>query len=215
MTDTASAHNGEMTHGRLTEEQIRDALSRAEELHLRQALTDGGDPAIESVLSAAEEIGLSREAMMQALRERLDRPMHTPAPGERVFARSADGNFYVADVVEAELGKVRVRFLSGGEDVLTEEALQPCNFVPGAKVVVPWPVWGWYKGDVVSYDAKKGKVLVSDGWNEKRFSISEVRLQPRKEKGSNSRARLYWILISIGAALGGPLGAVITWLLMR
>ena len=55
----------------LTEEQIRDALSRAEELHLRSALASDNDPAIESVLNAAEEMGLPREAMLKALQERL------------------------------------------------------------------------------------------------------------------------------------------------
>ena len=201
--------------GRLTEDQVREALYRAEELHLRQALSDEDDPAIESVLNAAEEMGLPREAMLQALQERLGQPMPTPVSGERVFARSADGNYYVADVEVAEPGRIRVRYLSGGEATLTEDDIQPCNFVPGMILVVPWPVWGWYKADVVSFDAKKGKVLVSDGWSEKKFSISEVRLHETKRKRGGSRSRLYWTLISLGIALGGPIGALITWLLMR
>lgn len=202
-------------HGQLTEEQVRDALSRAEELHLRSALAEGHSPALESVLNAAEEMGISRDAMPQALQEKLGKPMETPEVGDMVFARSADNNYYVANVVAAEAGRVRVRFLSGGEDTLPEDALRPCNFVPGMKVFAQWPVWGWYKGDVISYDAKKGKLLVSDGWSEKKFSISEVRLEPVKQKSGSTRSKLYWTLITVGIALGGPLGALVTWLLMR
>ncbi|MDQ2987090.1 MAG: tudor domain-containing protein [Armatimonadota bacterium] len=200
---------------RLDEQQIREVLSRAEEIHLRAALASGGDPAIESVLAAAEEMGVPREAMRIALHERLGRPMKTPDVGDLVFARSADGNFYVANVLDAASSGIRVRFLSGAEHTLPESDLQECNFLPGAKVVVPWPVWGWYRADVVSYDAKKGKVLVSDGWNEKKFSLSEIRLDPPKSQSKNVRTKVYWALISLGAAMGGTLGALITWLLMR
>jgi hypothetical protein len=199
----------------LTEEQIRDALSRAEELHLRSALASDNDPAIESVLNAAEEMGLPREAMLKALQERLGKPMATPKVGERVFAKSADGKYYVAEVLATEGEEFRIRFLSGADATVSMEDLMPCNFVPGFKVVVQWPVWGWYKGDVVAYDAKREKVTVSDGWNEKKFSLDEIRLDPPKDSNLNPRAKIYWTLISIGAAMGGTIGAVITWLLMR
>jgi hypothetical protein len=199
----------------LSEEQIRDALSRAEEIHLRSSLQNENDPAIESVLQAAAEMGLPRDAMLQALRERLDKPMATPEPGDMVFAKSVDKNFYVATVVDAVPGRVRVRFVSGGEETLSEVDLKPCNFMPGMKVVVQWPVWGWGKADVISYDAKKGRITASDGWSEKKVKLSEIRLEPAKVKKANTRARLYWMLIGFGVVLGGPLGALITWLLMR
>ena len=201
--------------GRLTEEQVREALSRAEELHLRSALAEDDSPAFESVLSAAAEMGIPREAMLQALQEKFGKPMETPDVGEMVFAKSADNNFYVAEVVDSAPGAVKVKFLSGGVDTLSEEHLRPCKFVPGMKVTVQWPIWGWYKSDVLAYDDKKKKLTVSDGWNEKKFHVSEVRLEAEKKKGSNPRAKLYWTLITVGAALGGPLGAIITWLLVR
>jgi hypothetical protein len=194
---------------------MREALSRAEELHLRSALAAGDSPAYESVLSAAEEMGIPREAMLQALQEKLGKPMDTPAAGQMVFARSADNNYYVAGVLEAASGRVKVRFLSGGENTLSEEHLRPCKFVPGMKVIVQWPLWGWYKGDVVSYDYKKKKIVVSDGWQEKKLPISAVRLEADKKQGSNPRAKLYWTLITVGMAIGGPIGAAVTWLLMR
>ena len=194
---------------------MRDALSRAEELHLRSALEEGNSPAFESVLSAAEEMGIPRDVMLQALQEKLGKPMDTPAVGHMVFAKSADNNYYVAEVLEAEPRKVTVRFLSGGEDTLCEDCLRPCKFVPGMKVVVQWPMWGWYKGDVISYDDKKQKLVVSDGWHEKKFHISEVRLDAEKKKGTRPRSKLYWTLVTVGIALGGPIGAFITWLLMR
>jgi hypothetical protein len=201
--------------GRLTEEQVREALSRAEELHLRTALAEGDDPAIESVLRAAEEMGIPRDAMRRALEEKLGKPMATPSVGALVFARSADDNYYAAEVLDAQPGNVRIRFLSGGEDTRSEDELRLCNFVPGMKLIVPWPMWGWYKGIVVSYDDKKKKVLVSDGWSEKKFSISQVRLEAAKSRKHGGRQRLYWILIGLGVGLGGPIGALITWLLMR
>lgn len=167
------------------------------------------------MLSAAAEMGIPRQTMLQALQEKFGKPMETPVVGEMVFAKSADNNFYVAEVADSAEGAVRVKFLSGGEDTLREEHLRPCKFVPGMKVTVQWPIWGWYKSDVLAYDDKKKKLTVSDGWSEKQFHISEVRLDAEKQKGSNPRTKLYWTLLTVGIALGGPLGAFITWLVMR
>lgn len=201
-----------IVEGRLTEQQIKEALSRAEEIHLRAAMADEHGPAIESVLAAAEEIGLPREAMRQALRERLGSPMN-PQVGDRVFARSVDGHFYVATVEGISPDGVDVKFLSGGASQLSLADLRPFTFAPGMKIYAHWPVWGWCKVDVVGFDSKRDRVVCSDGWSEKKMKLHEVRLG--KAKASDSRARLYWVLIGLGTLIGGPLGAAITYLLMR
>lgn len=203
----------------LTEEQIRDVLARAEEIHLKSADPEMGSAEIEAVVSAAEEAGLSREAILQALRERVALPMDPPQSGERVFAKSSDGKFYVADVVSVQSDLLRVRFVRGGETSVRLADIQPCTFLPGSKVVCPWPNWGWWTCTVVSYNADKQKVKVTDGWgSHETFPISEVRLDPPKpQRPGGPMPRMKFFLVSLGAGLatGGVLGGLITWLMMR
>ncbi len=203
-----------MAH-QLSEIEIREVLARAEEIHAR-----GGGSASsmdsEAVLRAAEEAGLPREAVEQALRERLDLLEAPPNSGDLVFAKSSDGRYYVAEVVDSTERSIRVRFLKGGEHARAGSDLRPCRFLPGGRITVPWPGWGWWGCTIVSYDATKRKVKVYDGWSaEKTFPISEVRLDPSRRRGAMSRAKAYLWLAGVSLLAGGALGGLATWLLMR
>lgn len=200
---------------RLTDDELRDVLARAEEIdaskHGSQARAE-----LEAVIGAAEEVGLSRSAVELALRERLDLPMAPPEPGTLAFAHSADGQFYVAEVVSLVPNGVRVKFLKGSEHVVALDQIRPCSFIPGSKVVVDWPWWGPWNCTVVSYDAAKGKVKVNDGWGYTRtFPIAEVWLAPAKRPGVDAaKVRLY-ALFGAGAGLGALVASIVTALLMR
>ncbi|MDP9178308.1 MAG: tudor domain-containing protein, partial [Gemmatimonadota bacterium] len=126
---------------RLTDDEFRDVLTRAEEIQRASRHDNEMNAEIEAVIGAAEEVGLARPAVERALRERLALSV-PPAVGALTFARSTDDKFYVAEVVSISTEGVRVRFLRGGEHLVTLDELKPCAFLPGERVVCNWPWWG-------------------------------------------------------------------------
>jgi hypothetical protein len=200
----------------LTSDELREVLARAEEIQRASGQSDEMSAELEAVIAAAEEVGLARPAVERALRERLDLPAPPPAVGSLAFASSADGKFYVAEVLSISSEGVRVRFLRGSEHLVAADQLRPCSLIPGERVVCNWPMWGTWTCTVVAYDAARRKVKLSDGWGYTRtFPLSEVWLAPRrKEVSRRGRARVYLTLIGAGAGLGALLGSIITALLM-
>jgi hypothetical protein len=200
----------------LTDEELRDVLARAEEIQRASRHGEEMSAELEAVIGAAEEVGLARPSVERALRERfaLSAP---PKIGSQTFAKSVDGNFYVAEVLSTSAEGVRVRFLRGSEHLVTLDQLRPCAFIPGARVVCDWPWWGQWTCTVVSYDAVKQRVKVNDGSGYTRtFPISEVWLDPPPATVvSGARKRVYATLIGAGAGLGALIGSIVTALLMR
>ncbi|MDQ3697069.1 MAG: tudor domain-containing protein [Gemmatimonadota bacterium] len=202
---------------RLTDEELRDVLARAEEIQRASRHGHEMNAELQAVIGAAEEMGLARPAVERALRERLDLSVTPPEVGTLAFARSADGKFYVAEVLSISTDGVRVRFLRGSEHLVTLDQLRPCSFIPGERLVCNWPWWGPWTCTVVTYDAVKQRVKLSDGWGyTSTFPVAEVWLPPaRKAEARGARARVYATLIGTGAGLGALVGSIITALLMR
>lgn len=201
---------------RLTDDELRDVLARAEEIQRASRHGTEMTAELEAVIGAAEEVGLARPAVERALRERLALPAAPPAVGALAFARSADDKFYAAEVLSVSAEGVRVRFLRGSEHVVTLDQLRPCAFLPGERVVCNWPWWGPWTCTVVGYDPVKQRVKLSDGWDTKTFPIAEVWLaDARKARASGARTRVYATLIGAGAGVGALVGSIITALLMR
>ena len=111
----------------LSQEELREVLARAEEIHSRNVET--GDA--ESILRAAEEAGLPREAIEKALEERFGASREPAKPGELVFAESADGKHYVAEALSGDQRETKVRFLKGGEHTVPTANTRPASFLPG------------------------------------------------------------------------------------
>ena len=202
---------------RLADDEIRDVLARAQEIE-RSLNGDAMRAELEIVMQAAEEVGISRNAVERALRERLDLPRLSAKAGELVFAKSVNGKFYPAEVVVEQPDGLHVRYLSGGEDTVTLDDLRPCSFRPGERISVQWPWWGACTCTVVRYDAAAQRVTVDDGWGETRtFPVGEVWLDaPRRSAfGGRTRARVHATLIGLGAALGAAIGSIITFLAVR
>jgi hypothetical protein len=148
----------------LSDSELRAVLARAEEIQRTLRNSNAMQSEIEAVISAGEAVGLERPAMERALREQLELGAITPAEeGSLVFAQSADGKYYVAEVVSAAPESVRVRFLRGSAHTVTPSQLRPASFLPGERIVANWPWWGPWTCTVISYDAEKGKVRLSDG----------------------------------------------------
>jgi hypothetical protein len=144
-------------------------------------------------------------------------PQRPLAEGEQVFARSNDGKFYVADVIETEPGGVHVEFLRGGEITVAADQLRRCQILPGDKLRVNWPWWGPYTGTVVSFDAKREMVTLSDGWSEEVFELDQVWQEPPKTPAALRRERLRAAAIKALAVggVGAAIGSLVTWLVMR
>jgi hypothetical protein len=201
---------------RLADDDIRGVLARAVEIQSTGPVGDALQEELESVILAAEEVGLARSAVERALRERFRFPVRPPAVGDLTFAKSANDKFYVAEVLSAAPDGIRVRFLSGGEHTVTLDEIRPCSFLPGERVMCQWPWWGPWNCIVVSYDASQRRITASDGWGDTRvFSIDEVWLNAQPKSGrSPTRARVYAKLIGAGATAGAIIGSIITALIL-
>ncbi len=191
------------------DEEFRNVLARATEIEQAEAL-DQSD--VETLLAAADEVGISRTAVERALRERSALPMKPPSTGQLVFARSSDDKYYVAEVRAASQEGFTVRFLRGSEHLVQLEDLKPCSFLPGERVVVDWPWWGTWTCFVMTYDVAGRRVTLSDGWGDShQFPISDVWLAPRKV-GNSRKARVVTAL-AVAAGTGAAVGSLLTlWL---
>jgi hypothetical protein len=201
---------------RLSDDELRDVLARAEEIERATRQGDAWNAELAAVIGAAEEVGLSRRAVERALAERLHLPAAPPVAGSLTWARSADGRFYVAEVLAAGEQGARVRFLRGSEHDLALDQLRPCAFIPGERVACNWPMWGPWTCTVIAYDAAKQRVKLSDGWGYTRtFPVAEVWLAPDKTDPRSARRRIYATLLGAGAAVGAVIGAIVTALVLR
>lgn len=198
----------------LDDNELRDVLARAEEI--QQATRHGKhwEAEVAAVIAAAQEVGLSRAAVERALAERLHLPPAPPPAGSQVWARSANGKFYVAEVLSSNDETVHVRFLRAGEHRVGPGDVRPCAFIPGERVVCDWPTWGPWTCSVVSYDGASQQVTLSDGWGyTKAIPVAEVWMAAERS-GVPARRRLYTTLAAAGAA-GATIGSIITALLLR
>jgi len=200
---------------RLSDEELRDVLVRAEEIERATRHGDQWNAELAAVIGAAEEVGLSRRSVERALAERLNLPATPPVVGALTWARSADGKAHVAEILSLSQDDARVRFLRGGEHRVTLDELRPCAFLPGERVACHWPRWGPWTCTVVAYDAAKQRVKLSDGWGyTKTFPVSEVWLPPAKDDQRSAGRRVAALLVA-GATAGALIASIITALLMR
>lgn len=202
---------------RLTDDELRDVLGRAEEIERTTRRGNEMRAELQAVIGAAEEVGLSRAAVERALRERFDLGP-PPTVGDRVFARSADGKFHVADVLSISGDDVRVRFLRGGEHSVALDEIKPCSVVPGQRVMCHWPWWGPWSCTVISYHAATQYLNLSDRWGSTTTChLADVWLETERQPDTRTpRKRVYGVLINVSAGLGAAaVGALLTALLLR
>ena len=199
----------------LTDEELRDVLARAQEIDRAARHGDEWNAELAAIVGAAEEVGLSRQAIEQALAERLNLPATPPVVGSLTWARSADGKYYVAEVLATSEEGIHVRFLRGSEHRLALDELRRCALIPGERVVCNWPGWGRWTCTVVAYDSETRQIELSDGWGStETLSVSEVWLAPAKTNSRAARRRTYATLLAAGAAAGALIGSIVTALLM-
>jgi hypothetical protein len=161
-------------------------------------------------LQATDELGLPREAVVQALKEQLSATEVDTTPGTRLFAPSADGFLYSGLVVSTDNGRVRLRFDAGGEQLCELSELRPFALTPGTIVNGCWRGDdGWYVARVREYDAASEEVTLvyrSDGTVET-LPLTRIRLPAPTQKKLTSPFQwvpvpLFDLLLKLGTGVG-------------
>ncbi|MFZ4506217.1 MAG: hypothetical protein ACOYON_00790 [Fimbriimonas sp.] len=194
----------------LSAEEMTALLQRAQEIDAGRLGTVEGASETESFVRAAEEAGISREAITQAMRERLQPTISDLQTGERVFAKSADGAFYVALVSKVDGPIAKVRFLNGGDHEIATADLRPFSLLPGMQVEAKWPMWGWYSVKVERFDPIALTVTLTDGMTTCQLALTEVRLPIEKTKAELTTQALLWRIGLLAAGGGTILGFLIS-----
>lgn len=201
---------------KLDEASLNEIVRRAQEIQDQTHLMLDPNPDLEQYVKAAEEAGIHRDATMQALRERLSFPIEMFKPGEYVFAKSADGFYYVAVLMEIEGRQAKVEFLSGSEHFCDASDLRLFSLTPGQKVSYFSKGSGmWWEGQLGKFNREKKNVTVTSWGDSETVSLEKVRL-PRDVQvlPMSYRAKL-WAVGIASALSGGVVGAILLRLLTR
>jgi hypothetical protein len=193
----------------LSQEDLTEVLKRAQTLEVSKVTVPEKPNDLETFVRAAEEVGISREAVLQALREKMGHPPQGISPGDRVFAKSADGAFYVATVSQIKDGVATLRFDTGSDHALSLRDLRGFAILPGQKLQVKWPGWGWITVEVEKYDPQAGTVKATDGFQSKTFPLALVRLPVEKSRRQLAMNMLLFRVALLSAGIGGIIGALL------
>lgn len=196
----------------LEPELLSDVLRRAQEIQSAQVLQQDE---LEEYIVAAEEAGISREATLQALRERLGFPTHVPAPGEYVFARSADRHFYMAKLENVSGQTAQVKFLNGGTATVSMSDLREVALSPGQRLNYMSPSMSmWVSSPVVRFNRDSLSVTFNYWGTEETVSVEKVRLLNNTplSVADQAKLRIGMVWTALGA---GVLGFALGWFLRR
>lgn len=197
-----------------TPQDLSSLITRAEEIHEDlNRLGRQGD--VSELLRAAEETGLNREAVLMALRERLEGKADELKEDDIVFAKSADEKWYPAFVRETKGTTVRVQFATGAETPISMADIKPLTLLPGLSVEAQMSFYGWQKCEIVRFNPHTRSVTINYWGTEDVVPLERVRLPSEKkitfDKALATKAgfAVMWL------ASGGVLGAIITFLATR
>jgi hypothetical protein len=201
-------------------EEMAAVLAKAE-LIQDQASHLESDPQVKELLVAAEEAGLDRLSVLQALREVLSDQAQKNVieykQGELVFAKSNDGCSYPAFIESVEKGSVVVKFANGAQDRLPAEDIKPFRMAPGAKVEFSSAStsWYWMKGEVQRFNPDTRSTALSYWGSEQLIPLEKIRLAKEPIRFSLSAAKQS-VFVMLGIAAGsGLLGLLLGLLISR
>jgi len=198
----------------LDDDSLAEVIRRAHEISAQTELMFEPHPEIEQYVRAAEEAGISRDATMQALRERLDLPIAAFQPGEYVFALSNDERYYVAKVLQIEGRQARIRFLSGTDHTCDAGNLRLFSLTPGQRVQYNSAVHHiWVTGKIEGFNRDANSVTAHWGGVSETLTLDKLRL-PQEGRASSTGIPLW--AVGVASALGGGVvGAILMRLLIR
>lgn len=198
--------------GHLSEDELQGVLSRA------QALTteDHELAPFEAFVQAAQEAGIPRDAVVQALRERLaSRP--EIIPGQLVYAPSTDDWLYVARVQRIQGDIAYIQFVSGAEVAMAVHQLQPFAPLPNQKVDVHMPSYGgWYGANVLNFNPQIQSLSVNMWGSTSTVTLDCVRIRSKNKPNFWETHRGLITQVAIAAVgFGATFGFVIARVISR
>jgi hypothetical protein len=205
----------------LSQEEVSHTISRASQIVENQAegsqIRLGG---YEAYVCAAEEMGIPRDAMLQALRERNLLPVDAFNPGDEVFAPSADNASYAATIIRVVSdASVVVKFLNGGEHTVSHMDIRPLSMVPGRQLQFQHKDMGegiWYTGKLLEYDTVKRVARISYAAVPYTVPITRVRLKAPKVQKVQVPAtvrQLLFCTVLVSGSIAGGIGFLLGYLL--
>lgn len=162
-----------MNSQQLSQEELTEVLRRAQEIETSSHHMHGG---LEEYVAAAEEAGISREATLMALRERLGVPLSLPCEGEMVFAKSGDSHYYIATVTKVEDRLVHCRFMNGSDSKVALGDLREFNLNPGQKLNYQSSGM-WWDAEIVRYNSEARSVTLNMWGSEETVPLERVRIR--------------------------------------
>lgn len=201
---------------RIQDSELGEVVRRAQEIQEQTHLMLDPHPDLEQYIQAAEEAGIDRAATMQALRERLSFPAEKFKEGEYVFAKSADGHYYVAILESLEGRQAKVQFLSGMDHHCDATDLRLFSLTPGQKVSYFSKGSGmWWEGQLTKFSRDKEQVTVSSWGDSESVALHKVRLPKDVQPIPISMKARMWAIGIASALSGGIVGAILMRLLLR
>jgi len=203
----------------LNEEDLSQTTRRAFELATIGQDATTLEKKFADYIRATEELGIPRDAVLQALREQLNVHDMEVESGQRVFAPSDDGHWYAATVTSVNGEQTTVRFDSGGARSCEKMSLRPFSLAPG--LVVHACHKGddsWWAARIRSYNPEKDKVEVVyrlDGTTE---TLPLKRIRLFAEKPNTTRSSFSWVPnpmldLALKLSTGGILGYALHYLI--
>ncbi|MCH7905002.1 MAG: hypothetical protein IH944_10610 [Armatimonadetes bacterium] len=199
----------------LSDEEVAAVVQRAHEIHSLEDRLDTSESQYEQYVKVAEEMGVPRDAMMQALNERFAFLEETLNEGDFVFAKSGDGHHYVARIDKVVDSGAHVKFLNGSEAAVGLHDLRKASFTPGSSLDFLSKDYGMFiRGRCVQFNSAAQTVTVS-AWGEE-YTVPLHKVRIRKERSpSKFNARALILMIALSAVAGGGIGAAIMYLIAR
>jgi hypothetical protein len=188
----------------MDESAIREVLARAQAIQAKGVRLSADkpieeQPAVMELVDAAEEAGIERTAVLQALHEREPVLPERVSVGSLVFAPSSDGEFYVAHVLAIKEGQAEVKFGNGSRARVYGEALRPFSLLPGESVMCDTHS-GWRKSTVEKYDPKDEFVRAKGMWGNGDFRLDQIKMYRPAKPGRYDFG--FWLLVGMPFFLG-------------
>jgi hypothetical protein len=208
----------------LSDESVRQTVRRAAEIMEHTTVDGSSDPhaSVALYLDAAEEAGISRDAMLQALYEqKILVSADSFQMGEMVFAESeADGNLYPATVIARGPNSIKAAYKVTGEATVPISSVREFAVLPGTRLQFHHPdflgVGLWGTGRVNQYDPVTELLEMSCGGMSFTVPLSNIRLKKQETVKPAPITTVQAKLIQVGIAAGSAgivIGGLLTWLL--
>jgi hypothetical protein len=215
-----------MLRSRLSETDLAQVVRRAQEIETGASLRFEDDPEVVATVNAMVESGISKDAAMQALKERLEPPAEESmpllaefAPEDMVWAASEDGWCYPARVMSRLGAEYKILYMTGSEGTVAGSTLKRFNIHPGLKVHILQSGM-WCEADVTSFNKVAQTLNANYYWTPVSVSMDAVKMKdksrevplPAHLQNIKDNLGVYIGVFATGGGLGFALAAILGFL---